>query len=387
MEKYLGLTCVTASALIFGLVAAMVKLVGLPPLVMLQLRSFVQWAASLLVIACRARSSPDSLGSDTTGKQLFGGTELHEANTRCCGRIRLMERSWLALRAVLYWGFVVCWWSALTYTPVGDATAIVYCGPIFTSLFAYLLLREKISLAFWVCMPMAIAGMLLITQPGFLFASPAYSRLSSPSSSPPSFSSSSGVPVNEEKEGDSYARGVVFALSGAVVSGLLPVCVRASKLCHWTTVEHATSALSGFVFTPLALAFQYLAPTAVNTFQYPELSPGRIMLLLVAAMVGFAGLGLQTYGYQHEEASKASVMTFLEIPFAYLLQHFVFQQTVNGWGLAGVSLVMCSGLTNVAFRAFHNSNEAKQALASNLPPGSSEYGSIPTGVSVSSPQV
>jgi hypothetical protein len=29
---------------------------------------------------------------------------------------------------------------------------------------------------------------------------------------------------------------------------------------------------------------------------------------------------LQTYGYQREQAARASMMTFLEVPFAYLLQ-------------------------------------------------------------------
>ena len=52
-------------------------------------------------------------------------------------------------------------------------------------------------------------------------------------------------------------------------------------------------------------------------------------------------------GYQREEAAKASIMTVLEIPFAYLLQSVVFHDEVTPLGLAGVSLVVCGTILNL----------------------------------------
>ena len=110
-------------------------------------------------------------------------------------------------------------------------------------------------------------------------------------------------------------------------------------------------------------------------------------------MTGFAGLALQTLGYQREgegsaqesrstrvaaafpppsrftrsdgfclalvalkpvapkspfvdllpEAARASVMNILEIPFAYVLQYFVFGESISALGMVGVALV-CSGM-------------------------------------------
>merc|ERR1711957_925509 len=58
------------------------------------------------------------------------------------------------------------------------------------------------------------------------------------------------------------------------------------------------------------------------------------------------GLGLQTYGYQRESAARASVMTFLEIPFSYVLQFLMFGDLLSPLEGLGMLLVVSSGLIN-----------------------------------------
>ena len=118
------------------------------------------------------------------------------------------------------------------------------------------------------------------------------------------------------------------------------MCTRKSKECFWTAVNHVSSALSAVVFTPAAFVVWFaLDNTAVDqslesiaeltTPTADGLPFGRWALLLGATLTGFLGLALQTLGYQREEAAKASVMTILEIPFAYLLQAAVFHDEVS----------------------------------------------------------
>ena len=76
-------------------------------------------------------------------------------------------------------------------------------------------------------------------------------------------------------------------------------------------------------------------------------APAAGALLLGATLTGFAGLALQTVGYQLEEAAKAGVMTVLEIPFAYLLQYYVFGDDVSSLGILGVSLVVIATMGNL----------------------------------------
>ena len=51
--------------------------------------------------------------------------------------------------------------------------------------------------------------------------------------------------------------------------------------------------------------------------------------------------------YACAQASRASVMTILEIPFAYLLQSLLFHDDVTPLGLVGVALVVCGTMLNL----------------------------------------
>lgn len=114
-----GIAAVTAAALLFGVVAALVKYADVHSLILLQFRSAVQLALSLTAVKL---CLPEKQWS-----QMFGPHELWPV---------------LALRSLLYWGFLCLWWLALTCMPVGDATCVVYLGPIFTAGFSWLLLKE-----------------------------------------------------------------------------------------------------------------------------------------------------------------------------------------------------------------------------------------------------
>lgn len=138
-----GLLMVTSAALLFGIVAAFVKATSLPTLVMLQIRSILEWALGAGVawlyyddtragrsVVVPAMPQPETaLRAETfdEGKLESDVTDEKEGLWMLLvGPARL--RGWLILRAFLYWGFLACWWFALTQMPIGDATTIVYTG-------------------------------------------------------------------------------------------------------------------------------------------------------------------------------------------------------------------------------------------------------------------
>eukprot|EP00947_MAST-08B_sp_MAST-8B-sp1_P004722 g4722.t1 len=191
---------------------------------------------------------------------------------------------------------------------------------------------------------MAMAGVILIVQPEALFGGGgggggggASTNRTDPTAPLP------------EKDGDgNYGAGIGFAFAGAVVAGLLPVCVRASKGAHWATVEHVAAAWAASILTPLGLGVQAATGIGADELSRAEVVP-KLPLILLTALVGFSALALQTIGYQREKASRASVMTFLEIPFAFMLQAVVFKQEPNVVAGAGIALVMLAGILNVVF--------------------------------------
>jgi len=291
--------------MLFGLVAALVKFIAMDPYVVLQLRDTLQCLFSLAAVSA-------FVPAGTTTDKLFGEPR---------------HRMILFVRSGLYWGFMALFWMALDSMPVGDATTIVYCSPLFTALFGWLLLGEQVSLSVFGCLALSMVGVSLITQPGFLFG-------------------------GGSDKSDEYNRGMLYAFSSALLGGLLPVLVRKSKECHWATVNHVAALCSSVVFTPAAIAVRMALKHVDAPGNGPGMwdgieDPNKLLMIGLMALVGFAGLGLQTYGYQREQAARASAMCFLEIPFSYVLQYFMFRDLLAPVQGLGMILVVVSGLLNL----------------------------------------
>jgi len=381
-KPLVGLAFVTTAALLFGVVAACVKSIMLPTLVMQLCRSMIEWVLGVvaaLVYWRRRKPEPEhepelmrpsscADASCESGRSQGSGVPT-DLKGLLIGPPHL--RGWLFLRALLYWIFLAGWWFALTSMPIGDATTIVYVAPVFTATFAYLFLGERVDWSFYGVVVLDAIGLVFITQPTFLFP------ISSGSSGGSSHSSGGS------KGDGSYYLGALSAFTAAVVAGLLPICTRKSKACFWTAVNHSSSALSALVFTPLAIAVWVwvdadapaaiahsiselfgvpLNPASTPPAGFHPMSPGdalhgpagfqlgKWLLLFGATFTGFVGLALQTLGYQLEEAARASVMTVLEIPFAYVLQHYCFQEEITPLGLVGVSLICFATTLNLLRR-------------------------------------
>ena len=216
--------------------------------------------------------------------------------------------------------------------PVGDATALVYCAPLLTALYGWALLGERVPPKVFGCLALSLLGVGLIMPPTFLLGRGAEGRA---------------------ETGPGYDRGALCACGSALVGGLLPVLVRKSRECHWATVEHVAALGSSAVFTPAALALLALerrggvAPAASPETPQGFPDPRQLLLLGLVALIGFAGLGLQTYGYQRARAARASAMNFLEIPFSYVLQYLLFGDLLRPAQGVGMLLVVAGGLLNL----------------------------------------
>ena len=70
-------------------------------------------------------------------------------------------------RAILTYGGMLTWFYAVSVIPVSDYTALLYIQPIFTILFAMLILRETAGPRTWGAVAAALVGALIILRPGF----------------------------------------------------------------------------------------------------------------------------------------------------------------------------------------------------------------------------
>ncbi|MEL6607513.1 MAG: DMT family transporter [Pseudomonadota bacterium] len=80
--------------------------------------------------------------------------------------LRVERGKWVAFRSVL---LVVNWlvyYTALPLMPLPLVVATLYTAPIFTTLFAAVLLGDPIGRAGWAGVLLGFAGVLLVIQPG-----------------------------------------------------------------------------------------------------------------------------------------------------------------------------------------------------------------------------
>jgi len=104
------------------------------------------------------------------------------------------------------------------------------------------------------------------------------------------------------------------------VCAIVPIVTRKAKDCCWIEVEHVSAFLAATLLNPVLFFLQYLLYDVVP--MVPTAAPKETGLILLAAAGSFVGLGMETKGYQLAEVGKASMYRYVEVPFAYALQHF-----------------------------------------------------------------
>ncbi|XP_042315503.1 solute carrier family 35 member G1 isoform X4 [Sceloporus undulatus] len=81
------------------------------------------------------------------------------------------KRMFLFFRGLLGSGAMILLYYAFQVMPLADATVITFSSPVFTSLFAWIFLKEKYSLWDLLFTIFTITGVVLIARPPFLFGS------------------------------------------------------------------------------------------------------------------------------------------------------------------------------------------------------------------------
>ncbi len=210
------------------------------------------------------------------------------------------RRRLLALRGLLGFSALACYYGALGRLALADATVLQNTVPVFTALLAWWLLGERIGWGVALAIACGLGGVLLVTNPG-------------------------------GARGD--ALGAALALGGAVISATAYVTVR--KLSR---TEHPLVIVLYFslIATPLALpwaASEWVRPTAQQW-------------LLLAAIGATTQIGqvFLTMGLAIEKAGRATAVGYLQICFAIGWQLLVFGTEPTLGTLVGAALIILGTL-------------------------------------------
>jgi len=207
----------------------------------------------------------------------------------------------LILRSLLGTIGVICNFYAVDHMVLSDATMLNELSPFFTIIFAYLLLRESITLPQLLLFLSAIAGSLLILKPSFSgFASPA----------------------------------ALVALLGGICSGWAYAEVR---LLGMHKVHKSVIIL---VFS----LFSCITTLPVLIFDYCPMSPHQLVLLLCAGLAATCGQFGITTAYSYASASEISVYDYSQVVFSAAAGYYIFGQLADRLSFLGYMIICTSAV-------------------------------------------
>eukprot|EP00746_Dinoflagellata_sp_MGD_P027422 gnl/MRDRNA2_/MRDRNA2_16473_c0_seq1.p1 gnl/MRDRNA2_/MRDRNA2_16473_c0~~gnl/MRDRNA2_/MRDRNA2_16473_c0_seq1.p1 ORF type:complete len:342 (-),score=55.06 gnl/MRDRNA2_/MRDRNA2_16473_c0_seq1:103-1128(-) len=325
-DQVAGNCLAVGASFVFATIALVITIDTLPVIVATEARFSVCWVLAVLFMLYFKVSQwlQKNETQPTTGLHWFGPPKL---------------RHLLFTKAALSFSWITLWWTALRCAPMGDCIAIVYCGPILTSLWSSVILNEKLPRLFPVQAALVSSGIFLIVDPPFL-------RM--------------GLATKTEQHND-----YTFLLIALLVNSFVPIVTRQTKACSWVEVEHVVAACSIFVFNPCLLVAGYVFEG--TTPSLPAAAISEVGLIVTAALGAFAGVAMETKAYQLAEPGKAAMFRYIEVPYAYFLQHVGTPKPVASRAIFGAMLIVTSCLVGAwdQMQARQKKLAAEEALLGN----------------------
>jgi drug/metabolite transporter (DMT)-like permease len=194
----------------------------------------------------------------------------------------------------------LCFFFALRFLPLAEATALNYTSPILVTLLAGWLLRERLTRPRWTFVVAGFVGMLLIVRPG----------------------------------SDALAPAALLALGAAGLYAIFQIMTRKLAGENLMTLMIYPSLLGTFALS-LAIPFVH------SDDWYPTSD--------LAAFVGIGVMGsfghlLFVRAFQRASASAIAPFTYVQLVWSTLAGWLVFGTFPDGWTLAGIFIIAGSGV-------------------------------------------
>jgi drug/metabolite transporter (DMT)-like permease len=208
----------------------------------------------------------------------------------------------------------LCFFSALKFLPLAEATAINYSTPVLVIILAVVFLGERMTRARIALVIAGIAGMFLIVRPG----------------------------------SEVFQGAALLALGAAVFYGTFQILTR--KLA----AEDARVLL----FYPAVVGTLMMSaglPWYGVTLEMPWID---VALVVAAGLLGTVGHFLFILAFQRAPASALTPFTYAQLVWATLIGWLAFGNFPDAWTLAGMAVIAGSGL----LIALHERRRAQGAL-------------------------
>jgi len=203
------------------------------------------------------------------------------------------------VRATVSTGAMFLWFWSISLVPIGEVTALSFLAPLFTTVGAALVLREKVRGRRWSATLIGFLGALVIIRPGVIEMSP----------------------------------GAWFAVGAAALIGTSLLIV---KSLSRTENPNRVVFYMNLLMTPIALGpALWVWETPAATLWPWIVAMGPVAIFGHIAMVK---------AFAQADASAVVPFDFSRLPFAVLLGWLAFGETIDSWTWAGATIIFASSL-------------------------------------------
>ncbi|MAF46794.1 MAG: DMT family transporter [Rhodospirillales bacterium] len=203
------------------------------------------------------------------------------------------------LRGLMQTCALMFWYYALIVTPFAMAASLSMLEPIFASIIAILILREKASLARWAVVIFGLAGSLIIIRPGF----------------------------------GALSLGALAAVSSAMFWAVFLIIGK---------VQTRDDSLISVVAYPTLLVVPMALIPASFFWQWP--TPEQYMWLLLTGILSSTANLMFTKAYQIGEVTAVAPMSFARMIFAAIAGYLFFSEVPEIWVWIGGALIIAAGI-------------------------------------------
>ncbi|KAM9837937.1 solute carrier family 35 member G1 [Aulostomus maculatus] len=236
------------------------------------------------------------------------------------------KRIYLVLRGFIGSNAMILLFYAVQQMPLADATVIMFSNPVFTSLLAWVFLKERCTI--WDCVftVFTLTGVILIARPPFLFG---------------------GDTRGIEGNYTNHIKGTIAAFAGAIAAAFTFVVLRKmGKSVHYY--------LSVWYYAVIGFIECIITVSVLGEWKIPFCGRDRWMLMLIAVL-GIAGQTFLTKALQIEKAGPVALMRTVDVVLAFIFQFIFLNRAPTWWSLGGALCVVAS-TSGVAIRKWYSSS-------------------------------
>jgi drug/metabolite transporter (DMT)-like permease len=205
----------------------------------------------------------------------------------------LLARSFTGLAGVF------CFFYALSNISLADASMLNKLSPVFVLIFAWIFLKEKLSIHKWIVIGISLIGAVLIIKPGFnLTLLPFLSGLFS------SICAGAAYTMVRSLKGKASPEKIIFYFSAISVLGTLPFML--------------------------------------NDFTIPNFS--QLLGLIGTGVFAAGGQYGLTLAYHKEQASEISIYSYMNILFAGVIGWMFWGEIQDIYSILGSLLIICGAV-------------------------------------------